>query len=181
MIKNVGVLLRFYNFTILYRRKYSRESDDPLAEPDDGELEQDGAVGGMEEEDLVELLALLLAPAEVEDAELRPVARGRRREPHPRNREPPVGGSPAGWGRRGRKRGARGEMGATARPRADPIAGVGSSPGEDGREIRGARGRDGGRAAGVADRVVGGWREAAVTAVGGEEGRGGGQIGRAHV
>ena len=35
---------------------------DVVAEADDGELEEDGAVGGVEEEDLVELLPLLLPP-----------------------------------------------------------------------------------------------------------------------
>lgn len=73
-MKNMGVFLRFYDLAILFRRKYSCESDDSLAEPDDGELEQDRAVGGVEEEDLVELLALLLPSPEVEHAELRPVA-----------------------------------------------------------------------------------------------------------
>lgn len=59
------------------------EGDDPLAEADDGELEEDGAVGGVEEEDLVELLPLLLPPPQVEHAQLRPLPRRRRREPHP--------------------------------------------------------------------------------------------------
>lgn len=78
----MGVFLRFDNLAILFRRKYSGECDDPLAEADDGELEQDGALGGVEEEDLVELLALVLPPPEIEHAQLRPVARGGRREPH---------------------------------------------------------------------------------------------------
>ena len=41
-------------------------------------LEQDVAVGGVEEEDLVELLPFVLSSPEVEDAQLRPVGRGGR-------------------------------------------------------------------------------------------------------
>lgn len=49
------------------------ESDDSFAEANDGELEQDGAVSRVEEEDLVELLPLLLPSPQVEDTQLRPV------------------------------------------------------------------------------------------------------------
>jgi hypothetical protein len=63
-------------------RRRPCEGNDPLAEANDGELEKDGAVGGVEEEDLVELLALVLPPPEVEHAQLRPVAGCGRREPH---------------------------------------------------------------------------------------------------
>nr|CAB3483001.1 unnamed protein product [Digitaria exilis] len=113
-------------------RRRPGESNDPLAEPDDGKLEQDGAVGGVEEEDLVELLALLLPPPEVEDAQLRPSPIPERRAAAPRDHPPRDGGE---------TRPAASEW--TDEGRADPIAG-GSSPGRK-REIPRARAWDGGR------------------------------------
>ena len=97
----------------------------------------------MEEEDLVELLALLLPPPEVEDAELRAVARGGRREPHPEPRA--AGGGITREGREARRRGScPGRDGATSRRELVQLRPAGgSSPGEDGRS-GGRGGRDSG-------------------------------------